>query len=118
MSTTMILSALLCLTAVSGAAAHGGDALVDPTRPGSAAAPRRHTGGLQVQAIITRAGARIAIVDGQLVHAGDHLANVVIEEVTPEGIRYSKNNGRMGFARLPGREISIRRVTVAQKGVP
>jgi hypothetical protein len=71
-----------------------------------------------VQAIITRAGARIAIVDGQLVHPGDHLANVVIEEVTPEGIRYSKKNGRMGFARLPGRETSIRRVTVAHKGVP
>jgi hypothetical protein len=41
-----------------------------------------------VQAVITRQGTSIAVVNGHIVHAGDRLANVAIEEVTPTGVLY------------------------------
>jgi hypothetical protein len=114
MSTTKWLPTVLCIAACVTAATvtRADDALADPTQPGSRAASRVHSGGLQVQGIITRSGTRIAIVDGRLVRAGDRVGNVVIQEVLPEGVRYSRRKGHTGFARLAG-EISTRRATVA-----
>jgi hypothetical protein len=36
-----------------------------------------------------------------VVHAGDRIGNAFIEEVTPDGVRYSQD-GRSRFARLKG----------------
>jgi hypothetical protein len=93
---------LMALAALAAAAAaHAGNPLVDPTRPvtaaDSAAAPE--TGGVRVQAIVIRPGSRVALVEGRLVHAGDRIGSLLIEAVTPEGVRYSQD-GHTRFARL------------------
>jgi len=86
----------------AGGTAHAGGPLADPTRPMTAtdsAAAAPEPAGVRVQAIVIRAGSRVAVVDGHLVHAGDRLANLLIEEVTPDGVRYSQD-GHSRFARL------------------
>lgn len=100
---------LLPMLAAAGAARAQ---LVDPTRPMSAtdtpAAPSE-AGGVRVQAVVIRAGSRVAVVDGRVVRAGDRIANVTIEEVTPDGVRYSQD-GHSRFARLKSpTPLSVRR---------
>jgi len=113
-----LAGALLAGALLAGADVSGAEPLVDPTRPVAArAAAYEDTSGVHVQAIVSRAGSRIAIVDGKVVHAGDRVANVVIEEVTPEGVRYSQD-GRSGFARLASPKVTVRRVPVAERDVP
>lgn len=116
----LVTLAVLALMAAGGAA-RAGNALVDPTRPATATdalAPAAEAGGMHVQAIIIRAGARVAVVDGRLVHAGDRIANVLIEEVTPDGVRYSQD-GHSRFARLRGpKELPVRRGAPLQRDPP
>ena len=112
------VAAALAGAPLAVAAVRAAEPLVDPTRPVAArAAAYEDTSGVHVQAIVSRAGSRIAIVDGKVVHAGDRVANVVIEEVTPEGVRYSQD-GRSGFARLASPKVTVRRVPVAERDVP
>ena len=110
----------VCAIALAGAA-QAGNLLVDPTRPASApesAGAVSESGGVHVQAIVSRAGSRVAIVDGKLVHAGDRIANILIEEVTPEGVRYSQG-GQSGFARLQcPKALPVRHTPTPQRDVP
>ena len=111
--------ALAALAALQ--AAHAGNPLVDPTRPMSAtdsvaAAPE--PGGVRVQAVVIRPGSQVAVVDGRLVHAGDRIGNVLIEEVTPEGVRYSLD-GHSRFARLKcPTPLTVRRGAPAPRDPP
>jgi len=96
------LRLIAIVTLAAAGAAHAGTPLVDPTRPMSATDPApaaAEPGGVRVQAVVIRPGSRVAVVDGRLVHAGDRIANLLIEEVTPEGVRYSQD-GHSRFARL------------------
>jgi MSHA biogenesis protein MshK len=96
-----IAVSLLCALACGGAA-QAGNPLVDPTRPATATdvpAEASEAGGVRVQAVVIRGGSRVAVVDGRVVRAGDRIANVLIEEVTPDGVRYSQD-GHSRFARL------------------
>jgi len=111
--------ALACALVLAGTAGlAGAGQLLDPTRPSAASgAETEDTGGVHVQAIILRAGARVAIVSGHLVHAGDRLGNVVIEEVTPEGVRYTEH-GHSVFARLAAGTVVVRRARVLGESPP
>jgi hypothetical protein len=92
--------------------------LLDPTRPSTASdTGAEDTGGVHVQAIILREGTRVAIVSGHLVHAGDRLGGVLIEEVTPEGVRYLQN-GHSVFARLAAGTVVVRRAPASGEHVP
>lgn len=106
------LIALWVLSLAAGAAAQAGNALADPTRPASATEPVAAgpaSGELRVQAIVIRGDSRVAVVDGRVVRAGDRIANVLIEEVTPDGVRYS-HDGQSRFARLKcPTSLSVRR---------
>ncbi|HYB66314.1 MAG TPA: hypothetical protein VEC59_13790 [Steroidobacteraceae bacterium] len=100
-SVQLIALAALPLLAAGGAA-RAGNPLADPTRPVTAAdsaAAAPEPGGVRVQAVVIRPGSRVAVVDGRLVRAGDRIADIFIEEVTPEGVRYSQD-GHSRFARL------------------
>lgn len=102
--------ALASLALVGAASrAHGVQPLTDPTRP-TAASDRgvEDASGVQLQALIVRAGTRVAIVSGHLVRAGDRIGDVRIEAVTPEGVRYSQN-GHSAFARLAAGTVIVRR---------
>lgn len=113
----------MCLVCVVAAceAAHAANPLVDPTRPVSAtdsAAAAPEPGGVHVQAIVIRADSRVAVVDGRVVRAGDHIASVFIEEVTPEGVRYSQG-GHSRFARLKcPTPLPVRRGAAPQRDLP
>ena len=101
---------LACLAALFAAActARAGEGLVDPTRPTSrVAAPESVGDGIHVEAVILRAGSRVAIVNGHIVRAGDHLGDTLIEEVTADGVRYSQH-GHSAFARLTTATIAVR----------
>jgi hypothetical protein len=88
--------------------ARAGEGLVDPTRPTSVVAlPEGESDGIHVEAIILRAGSHIAIVNGHIVRAGDHLGDALIEEVTAEGVRYSQH-GHSAFAHLTTATIAVR----------
>src|SRR5262244_2297545 len=90
MSRAVRISCWVIGLVVAGAAS-GAETLVDPTRPISAhAAPDTHSDspGVHVQAIFSRSGSRIAIVNGKVVRAGDRLGNLSIEEVTADGVRF------------------------------
>lgn len=116
-----LIVALSAVSVLAAGAANAGNLLVDPTRPMTAvdspvAAPQ--PGGVHVQAIVIRAGSRVAVVDGRVVHAGDRIANVFIEEVTPEGVRYSQD-GHSRFARLKcPTPLPVRRGAPAQRDLP
>jgi hypothetical protein len=106
---------LLAATAASGA-----DALVDPTRPISAHAAtdsQPESAAVHVQAIVSRSGSRIAIVNGKLVRAGDHLGSISIQEVTADGVRYLQY-GHSNFARVPSAKLLVRNTPVPKKEVP
>jgi ribosomal protein L14 len=104
--------AVVCLLALAaGAAAAQAAQLADPTRPSATAAPAEREGGMHVEAIIVRATSRVAIVDGHLVRAGDRIGDVVIEAVTPEGVRYSRG-GHSAFARLSAVTVTVRHTPV------
>lgn len=112
--------ALACVLAHAGAGgtAHAAQ-LLDPTRPSTASdtGATEDTGGVHVQAIILREGTRVAIVSGHLVRAGDRLGGVLIEEVTPEGVRYLQN-GHSVFARLAAGTVVVRRAPASGEHVP
>ncbi len=114
----IVLSVLPLLASGAAARANG---LVDPTRPAGATDPvaaAPEPGEVRVQAIIRRDGSRVAVVDGRVVHAGDRIASVTIEEVTPDGVRYSLD-GRSRFARLKcPTPLTVRHGAPAQRGLP
>ena len=108
----VLFRAVLCVAAAFAAAnaLRASEALVDPTRP-SSSGPARGTaseaGGVHLQAIVSRAGSRVAIVNGRIVRTGDRFADIFIEEVTPEGVRYVQGR-RSGFARLHTVALPVR----------
>jgi len=110
MDRSVNLAGLACLAVLLAgtSGARAGDGLVDPTRPTSTvAAPESEGNGIRVEAVIVRAGSHIAIVNGHIVRAGDHLGDTLIEEVTADGVRYSKN-GQSVFARVTPATITVR----------
>jgi len=98
----------LAILIAGASAAHAGEGLIDPTRPTSEVARSESEGdGIHVEAVILRKGSRIAIVNGHIVRAGDHLGDTLIEEVTADGVRYSQH-GHSAFARLTTATIAVR----------
>jgi hypothetical protein len=100
---------IVALLASSGAV--DAQTLVDPTRPAHSPV---HTGKqavtvqpMRVEAIISRGVHRVAIVDGQLVKAGDRLGNKLILEITRIGVRYA-SDGAERVARLERPHLSVR----------
>jgi hypothetical protein len=107
-----LLLACLCVSAAESA--RGAPPLADPTRPVTAITTGIDGTEVRVQGILTRSGTHLAIVDGKLVRAGDHIADLVIEEITPAGIRYSRD-GHLGFARLPLAKVAVRTTAAPER---
>lgn len=99
------------------------EALLDPTQPyGERSAPRASSTPaptpLQLEAILHGSQRRLAIVNGQLVHEGDRIANNLIETITPTTLRYSTQGQQhtlsLAGAILPVAQLSIRPATLTQ----
>ena len=100
---------MLSLTAQAAVA----DRLVDPTRPANvkAAVAAERTDVVRLEAVLRSDGAPVAIVNGKVVRAGDHVGPARIDEVLPNGIRYTRD-GRSFTARLDTKVMQVRRNVV------
>jgi hypothetical protein len=93
------------------------ETLVDPTRPASATTPSvalTETSGVHVQAVFIRPGSSVAIVNGKLVRAGDHIAGISIDAVTAAGVGYTQS-GHPGFATVPTTTLPVRALAPPHK---
>ena len=99
--------AALLLTMSAKAAA---DRLVDPTRPPQAPSPGSEPQyeGVRVEAVLRSAERDLAIVNGKIVRAGDHVGGVQIEAILVDGIRYVRD-GQVHVARLQPASMPVRR---------
>ena len=114
----------LCVCLLSMGNARSAEPLVDPTAPyGEPGAPhfnntRAALAPLQLEAILHGSERRLAIVNGRLVHEGDHIANNLIETITPTSVRYSTQGEQrtlsLAGASLPVAQLSIRPATLTQ----
>lgn len=99
--------AALLLTMSAKAAADG---LIDPTRPPQASdtsgGPSRQ--GVRVEAVLRSKERDLAIVNGKIVRAGDHVSGVQIEAILVDGVRYVRD-GQVHVARLQPASIPVRR---------
>jgi hypothetical protein len=90
--------------------AHADD-LRDPMRPPSAPAPvslRPATEApLKLEAVMSTATSRIAIVNGKVLRTGDKVAGATITEITADTIRYTRG-GKEKIALLPSNKVTVR----------
>jgi hypothetical protein len=92
------------------------DRLADPTRPPGPRAQATETrSGIRVEAILNSDDRRLAIVNGKVVHAGDYVSGVRIEEILVDGVRYMRD-GRSQVARLRPAAMSVRQEARAESG--
>jgi hypothetical protein len=95
--------------------------LGDPTRPSSvrsaAQLQPRKVRELRLEGILCRGERRVAIIDGRIVHAGEHIANATIEEITPDAVRYSRD-GHDHTARLVRTTLHVRQSNVTTAKLP
>lgn len=113
--TLALIPALLVTQALAGP-----QTLSDPTRPVTAAATTEdhvESSRVQLEAVLNRSGSYVAIVNGKLVRAGDHLGNITIQEVTADSVRYMQD-GKPGRAQMPTAKLSVRHDPVVDKEVP
>jgi hypothetical protein len=106
--------------AIAGTHASAAD-LRDPMRPANAPAatisrPAAVT-PLQLQAVMTTGAARIAIVNGKIVHVGDKVSGALITEISSDSIHYTRG-GKALVASLPNTRISVRANNTLQAGQP
>ncbi len=93
------------------------DRLADPTRPpqGQRNHPTEARSPVRVEAILHSDDRRIAIVNGKIVHAGDHVSGVRIEEILVDGVRYVRD-GRSQVVRLRPAAMTVRQNARAESG--
>jgi MSHA biogenesis protein MshK len=96
---------LLSMTAKAAVA----DRLVDPTQPAHTrpADSGEALPAIRVEAILQSAERRLAIVNGQVVRAGDRVGSIQILEVNADGVRYSRG-GQTNVARLMAKPMQVR----------
>ena len=113
----IIAALLFTLLATAAVAAD----LHDPMRPANApsAVLLRPTAiaPLQLQAVMTSAGSRVAIVDGKVVRVGDKVSGALIDEISADSIRYTRG-GKALVASLSANKLTVRTNSALQAGQP
>ena len=91
----------------------------DPTRPPLVAirAPVAREPKPILSAIMGSAPSRVAIFNGQLVHAGSYSGEFLIEAVFEDGVRY-RHAGRTEELHLPHAIISVKKPSAAVTRMP
>jgi hypothetical protein len=113
----------LLLVALTGACATravaAAPALEDPTRPSDARGARAVPGWpqLQLQGILCHGTDRIAIIDGRLIHSGDHLGDALIGEIDADAVHY-RRGGHELISYLTKSTLQVRRLTAPPKDSP
>jgi len=65
--------------------------------------------GVRVTGIFSKGDRRVAVVNGQVVKAGDRVGDVLVKEVSADGVKYERA-GRIEVARLPKQAAQVRSV--------
>jgi MSHA biogenesis protein MshK len=91
--------------------------LADPTRPpqGPRSQSTEARSSVRVEAILHSDDRRLAIVNGKVVRAGDHVSGVRIEEILVDGVRYMRD-GRSQVVRLRPAAMTVRQNAPAESG--
>lgn len=91
--------------------------LLDPTRPASVHATETPISTFHVEAIVLADTGSWAIINGIVVHRGDHVGNAVIEDISRYEVRYSRN-GHSDVAQLPHSTLQVRHDTAPHEDKP
>ena len=110
------IALLMICTLLSGHAYAG--SLTDPTRPANArTATPVAPNTIRVEAIVMSGLFQWAIINGTVVHAGDHIANATIDDISQYSVRYTRN-GHSEVALLPHTTLIIRRNDTPAEDTP
>ena len=115
-----LLATAVIVTAVLASPARAGD-LRDPMRPATMPASTISRPSaivpLKLEAVMSSAHSRLAIVDGKVVRTGDRVSGALITEITADSIRYSRG-GKEQTALLPTNKVTVRANNTLQAGTP
>lgn len=117
-----LIPALLLVAATAAAAmpAFGAaPALEDPTRPSDAHGGRAVPGWpqLHLQGILRHGTDSVAIIDGRLVHCGDHMGDALIGEIGTDAVHYQRAGHEL-IAYLTKSTLQVRQLTAPPKDSP
>jgi hypothetical protein len=92
--------------------------MLDPTRPSGTHTPVAIVvNTFHLEGIVVSDTTQWAIVNGTVVHRGDHIANAVIEEISRYSVRYSRN-GHSEVALLAHATLQVRRNNTEREVMP
>ena len=115
-----LLATAVIITVVLASPARAGD-LRDPMRPAtmpaSTISPPAAIVPLKLEAVMSSAHSRLAIVDGKVVRTGDRVSGALITEITADSICYSRG-GKEQTALLPTNKVTVRANNTLQAGTP
>jgi hypothetical protein len=111
---TICITVLISLAGISSLQA---GPMLDPTRPPGARAAAPAPSVIRLEAIVVSDSSIWAIVNGTVVHRGDHIANAVIDEINHTGIRYTRN-GKSESLQLPHLSITVRHNETSHEEAP
>jgi len=101
----------IALALVIGISYAKADTLIDPTRPANApikvGTAVRGVDSARLTAIFQTGDRRVAVLDGRVVKTGDRIGDIVIQEISPDSVRYVRA-GRSETARLPKQAAVVR----------
>lgn len=107
---------IVLLSLVSAQWVKAGSTL-DPTRPAGARIAAPAPGVIRLEAIVVSDDSIWAIVNGTVVHRGDHVANAVIDEINRTSIRYTRN-GKSETVQLQHLSITVRQNETSHEEAP
>jgi hypothetical protein len=107
-----VLQSCIALALVAGISYVKAEVLIDPTRPANAPTKSATvTPGVEpasrLTAIFKSGDSRVAVLNGRVVKNGDHIGDIVIQEIATDSVRYTKA-GRAEIARLPTQAAVVR----------
>jgi hypothetical protein len=117
-----LIAALLLIAATGTCATRAVVAappLEDPTRPSNGRGERAAPGWpqLRLQGILHHGNESVAIIDGRLVHSGDHLGDARIGEIGTDAVHYQRGGHEL-IAYLAKSTLQVRRLTALPKDSP
>lgn len=99
----------------------GAELLDDPTRPSNVRsvvrARSQEPHEPRLEGTFRRDERLVAIIDGRVVHVGERIADVTIEEITVDAVRYSRG-GHDHTVRILRTTLQVRRPDTSQARLP
>ena len=111
----------LCIGCAVTRTVAGARPLEDPPQPssvhGAAQLQPQKVRELRLEGIVRRGERRVAIIDGRIVHEGEHIANATIEKITADAVRYSRD-GHDHTAQLVRTTLHVRQSNTTTSKLP